>query len=121
MRLEEYLGLHHFNSGEFNEPEKMDTEFIRKLDKARAIADVPFKITSSFREGDEKTHGLGLAVDIACEKDGNCRKRHAIITSLHAVGITRIGIYDKHIHGDEGNRVYSGKYPSNCIWWGVSK
>jgi len=121
MRLEEYVGLHHFASGEFNEPEKMDTEFIQKLDKARSLAGVSFKITSSFREGDEKTHGLGLAVDIACEKDGKCKERFQIIIALHSVGITRIGIYDRHIHGDEGDRVDSSKYPPNCIWWGKSK
>ena len=121
MRLEDFEDLHHFNAGEFNEPEKMDTEFVRKVDKARDIADVPFEITSSYREGDEKTHGLGLAVDIACKKKGTCRKRHAIITSLLEVGITRIGIYDEHIHGDEGDRVDSSKYPPNCIWWGKSK
>lgn len=126
MRLEEYDDLHHFSAEEFNEPEKMDREFLRKLDKARSIAGVSFKITSSQRTDDtpdeiDSTHEIGLAVDISCPEKGHCRERHQIITSLHAVGITRIGIYDRHIHGDEGERHDPSKYPPNCIWWGVSK
>lgn len=92
-----YDSLKYFRRGEFNDPDRMDKEFLSKLDFARARAGVPFNLTSSFREGDLGAHGEGLAVDIACL---GSRWRFQILKGLVSVGFTRIGIYPTHIHVD---------------------
>lgn len=60
-----YDGLEHFSRGEF-EPhaDEMKPVFLVKLDKARSIAGIPFHLKSSFREGDDKSHGRGYAGDV---------------------------------------------------------
>lgn len=121
MRLGDYDFLEWFGANEFTQPLQMDREFLQRLDQARANAGVPFKITSSFREDPDSTHGLGVAVDIALPKDGHCRERWLIIMGAKRAGFSRIGIYDRHIHLDSGDRIDSSTYPPECIWWGKSK
>ncbi len=75
----------------------MQPKFLARLDNARQEAGVVFDLTSTYREGDPKTHGRGWAADISCTKS---RQRHHILRGLRAAGFTRIGIYDKHIHAD---------------------
>ena len=121
MSLEKYVGLSHFSPDEFDQPEKMDEYFLKLLDKTREEAGIPFKLSSTFREGDPRTHGLGLAVDIAVEEKGTSQARYKILSAARTVGITRIGFYNHHIHLDIGDRVDLVKFPPECIWWGVSR
>ena len=104
--------LIHFKLSEFDSPDelgsgsKMDRTFLSKLDTARSIAGIPFKINSGFRS--EKwnlkcggrwgsAHKFGLAADIATEGSREC---YLIVNALMQVGINRIGIGETFIHAD---------------------
>ena len=91
--------------------------FIEKLQKARDIAGVSFKITSGVRciahnkaeeSKDSSSHVDGLAADIACSDSPT---RCAILKSLIMVGFNRIGIADTFIHVD-----YDLNKPKDVIW-----
>lgn len=89
----------------------MDMKFMSMLDEARREAGVPFNITSGCRcishnkevgGSEDSSHIASLeqqccAVDIACNKSWH---RFHIISSLIAVGFTRIGIASTFIHVD---------------------
>ena len=85
---------------------KMNLDFLHKLDEARELAGVPFKITSGYRSPQHNldvggrigsSHIKGLAVDIACV---NSHQRQKILTALIQVGFKRIGIGKSFIHSD---------------------
>jgi len=85
---------------------KMCIDFLKKLDEAREIANVPFVITSGYRTPQHNldvggrvgsSHCKGLAVDIACNNSGD---RVKILTALIQVGFRRIGIHKSFIHSD---------------------
>ncbi len=99
----------------FPDPDKMSFKLMKMLDRARHIADVPFSINSSFREGDKKTHGRGEAVDIHVESS---QDRFRMLKAFIAVGFERIGIYDKHFHVDIGLEVDG--FAPEVSWWGKS-
>jgi hypothetical protein len=101
--------LRYFKRSEFSNPDAMQTELLLKLDWARHLAETPFIVTSSFRARDNRTHGHGMAADIACKDSA---QRLAIIRSALAVGFDRIGIYPDHIHLDISISDPRG------IWWG---
>ena len=97
--------------------EDMDEDFLFKLDRARGIAGVPFKLNSAFRcwkhnkevgGSENSSHPEGCAVDIACT---NSYKRFKIITALLEVGFNRIGIDDKFLHCDD-----DPAKPKELIW-----
>jgi len=113
MRIEQWGYLKYFGSSEFKDPEKMDYDFLLKLDKARGIAGIPFVLNSTYRAKDKLSHGKGLAVDINCTTSVD---RLKIVSSLIEVGFVRIGIYNKHIHVDCDKSL-----PQNVMWWGTSK
>ncbi len=103
------------------EVEGLCQELVCKLDSAREIANVPFKITSGFRAPDanataggveDSAHMSGKAVDLACI-DGT--SRFAMIKALLAAGFVRIGVYSKHLHADVDD---SATKPQNVIWFG---
>ena len=115
-KAEKEMALKHFKLSEFDSDVKgsgknMKRVFLKKLDKARNIANVPFKITSGFRtpqhnerlkkEGykvsSNSSHLKGLAADIACSDSGT---RQKIVNGLIMAGFTRIGIADTFIHCD---------------------
>lgn len=108
---ESWVGVRHFTPDEFAGP--MNMEFIRRLDQARTRAGVPFVLSSTYREGDDKAHGAGFAVDIKCTASGD---RYCILKALLGQGFHRIGIYDRHIHVDAWP---AG--PVRVVWWGTSK
>ena len=110
--------LKHFNFEEFDCPTlegsglpttdggKMCIDFLHKLDEARELAGVPFKITSGYRSPQHNldvggrvgsSHIKGLAVDIACV---NSHQRQKILTALIQVGFKRVGIGKSFIHSD---------------------
>lgn len=84
----------------------VDSHFLSRLDTAREIANIPFKITSAYRttahelkQGRDGTssHTKGLAVDIKVETPLD---RLIVIESLLRVNIKRIIIYPTWIHCD---------------------
>lgn len=84
----------------------LDVTLLSRLDKAREIAGIPFKINSGRRcvkhnescgGSKNSSHLRGLAVDIACISD---QTRWVIIRSLIQAGFTRIGVAKTFIHVD---------------------
>ncbi len=126
-KVEEQMALKYFKLSEFDDApgtgKNMKKEFLTKLDKARAIADVPFKITSGYRSKEtndrlikqgykaspNSSHLKGCAADIVC-KDSATRQK--IISGLIQAGFTRIGISKKgnFIHCD------TDKDKQDAIW-----
>jgi uncharacterized protein YcbK (DUF882 family) len=121
-KIEEEMALKYFKLSEFDDApgtgKNMKKDFLTKLDKARAIADVPFKITSGYRSKETNkrvggvstsSHLKGLAADISC-KDSSTRQK--IISGLIKAGFTRIGISKKgnFIHCD------TDKDKNDAIW-----
>lgn len=115
--------MKHFNISEFDSPdvigsgEIMNKDFLNMLDKARELADTPFKITSGVRsEAHNKkvggvsnsSHILGYAADVACNDSVS---RFKILSALIKAGFNRIGIADTFIHIDND----PGK-SENVIW-----
>jgi zinc D-Ala-D-Ala carboxypeptidase len=120
--------MKYFKLSEFDSPdlvgsgEAMDMDFLSRVDQARSIAQIPFKITSGFRTKQynedllargykasaKSSHLKGLAVDIACTDSSS---RHKIITALMKAGLNRIGIADTFIHVDADT-----SKPANVIW-----
>ena len=109
--------LKHFNFDEFDCPTldgsglpttdggKMCIDFLHKLDEARAIAGVPFKITSGYRT---PQHNLDVGGRIgSCN---NSADRQKIINALISVGFTRLGIGKTFIHVD------NDKDKPSAIW-----
>jgi len=115
--------MKYFKLSEFDSPdlvgsgEAMDKEFLSRLDQARSLCDIPFRITSGYRTEDHNrkvkgvlgsSHTKGLAADIACT---NSAARHIIVSALLKVGLNRIGIADTFIHVDRDS-----SKPANVIW-----
>jgi uncharacterized protein YcbK (DUF882 family) len=84
----------------------MDQEFLRKLNLARELADIPFKLNSAFRSvhwekmqgrDGNSTHTEGKAVDIHCI---NSSDRFKIVQGLILAGFNRIGISKDFVHVD---------------------
>ena len=115
--------MKHFEEHEFDSPDLegsgvyMNKDFLEKLDEAREIADLPFKINSGFRTfrhnkkvggKSDSSHLRGLAVDISCT---DSRSRYYIITALLEAGFNRIGVGDTFIHVDDDK-----EKSKNVIW-----
>lgn len=92
---------------ELSDLDKMDKEFLLKLDRAREVAQIPFKINSAWRSVEENkdaggkpnsSHLKGLAVDISVT---NSRSRFIILKALIQVGFHRIGVAKTFIHVDD--------------------
>ena len=95
----------------------MREEFLAKLDQAREIAGVPFRINSGMRSHDwnykcggspSSSHLIGWAADISATTSN---RRYIVVKALMEVGINRIGIADTFIHCDmDPDKV------ANCTW-----
>ena len=92
---------------ELSNLDKMDKEFLIKLDRAREVAQIPFKINSAYRTPEHNakiggkpnsSHLKGLAVDISVT---NSRQRFIVLKALIQVGFNRIGIAKNFIHVDD--------------------
>ena len=85
--------------------ENMCTDFLQKLDEARAYANIPFKINSAYRSPEHplsiknpsSSHIKGLAVDIHVSDSVS---RFIVLDALIYAGFTRVGIADTFIHVD---------------------
>lgn len=96
----------------------MNAAFIRRLDDARAIAGVPFFITSGYRTPEynatladavsDSAHTKGLAADIAAPTEAIRKK---IISALIAAGFRRIGEGATFVHVDDDRTK-----PQNAYW-----
>jgi len=121
--IEKEMALKYFKLSEFESPDlpnvnNMCPIFLKKLDKARAIAGIPFFITSGYRSPQHNLDVGGVqdsahtlipckAVDIACDNSIN---RQKIIRALAEVGLTRrLGIAKSFIHTDDSQK-------TDAIW-----
>lgn len=84
----------------------MDIRLLQRLETARALAGIPFHITSSIRcrehndrvgGASQSAHVSGHAVDIACSSS---KARYTIVRALMLAGFTRIGIAKSFVHAD---------------------
>lgn len=84
----------------------MSQELMDMLDKCRALAGIPFVLTSAYRNPDKNrkvggvansAHTKGLAVDISC---ANGSIRWLIVINALNVGFRRIGIGKTFVHLD---------------------
>jgi zinc D-Ala-D-Ala carboxypeptidase len=110
--------LRYFDFSEFDSPDEkgsgekhMDRGFLRKLDNARHIAGIPFRITSGFRTkaynidltnrgyktSKTSPHMKGLAADISTP---DSKTRYKVIEALRLQNFTRIGIGKNFVHCD---------------------
>ena len=115
------INLKYFTLEEFDCPTlpnsgvNMDRHFLQKLDNARNIAGISFKINSGYRtqehhnaiykklgkEPTKSAHLIGKAADIHCT---DSKSRFIIISALLDAGFTRIGIADTFIHCDTAEK-----------------
>ena len=115
--------MNFFTLNEFESPDlpgsgnKMDQEFLRKIDKAREIANIPFKINSGYRTQKHNlkvggvfasSHKKGLAADISTKGSD---QKFIILDALMKVGFTRFGIGSTFIHVDQDT-----EKSQNVIW-----
>jgi len=122
--------LRYFTLSEFDSPDlegsgsNMKNKFLIKLDEARHLAGIPFKINSGFRTAAHNQYLLdspkykasktsahldGLAADISVT---DSRSRWIVINSLMLAGFVRIGIADTFIHVD----LAKANKTQNCVW-----
>ena len=125
--IEKEMSLKYFKLSEFDSPDSkgsgknMKRDFLKTLDKARDIANIPFKISSGFRTAQHNvtlrkqgykasansSHLKGCAADIMCNDSGT---RQKIVNGLIQAGFTRIGIAKTFIHCD------TDKDKNDAIW-----
>jgi len=109
--------IKYFTLDEFDSPDEkgsgknMVMDFVRKLDEARELAGIPFRITSGYRteayHNDLKKRGYqtsptsahkkGLAADISTR---DSITRFKVMNALIQVGFKRIGVGKNFIHAD---------------------
>jgi zinc D-Ala-D-Ala carboxypeptidase len=102
----------YFTTEEFDSPdipgsgEEMCASFCKKLDAARELAGIPFKINSGYRSKEwnlkvggrpGSSHLKGCAADIHCTTS---YERSKILRSLIEAGFTRCGVAKTFIHVD---------------------
>jgi len=118
----------YFELSEFDSPDKpgsgenMQSEFMRKLDFARELAQVPFVVSSGYRTlahnkglieksynaSPNSSHLRGWAADI---RTRNGQERYKVLDGLIRAGFERIGIGSRFIHVDA-----DPKKPTPRIW-----
>jgi zinc D-Ala-D-Ala carboxypeptidase len=115
--------MRYFTLDEFDSPDlpgsgaQMQPEFLAKLDEARHIAGVPFRINSGVRSeawnqrvngSKGSSHLTGWAADISATTSN---RRYLVLSALIRVGFRRIGIADTFIHVD-----MDPDKPQNVSW-----
>ncbi len=106
------MNFKYFSFAEFNCPslsdsgKNMDINFIYKLEHARELAGIPFRITSGYRTKERNqqvggvsnsSHLIGVAADIAI---GSGNERYIVLNALIKAGFKRIGVAKTFIHCD---------------------
>jgi len=109
-----------FKPNEFNckcGKNKINFDFVNKLNQARIYSDFPYVINSGFRcrkhnkevgGSETSSHLKGLAVDIRAETS---RSRYLILKGLIKAKFNRIGIGENFIHVDDDK-----EKEQNLIW-----
>ena len=102
-----YFTLNEFDSPDLkNSGVNMCKEFLTKLEHAREIANIPFKITSGYRTKEHNeavggvansSHLIGVAADIAVSSGS---ERYIILNALLKAEFKRIGVAKTFIHCD---------------------
>lgn len=127
----------YFAPAEFDSPDapgsgiQMDLDLIDILDKARAIAGVPFRIsdgggyrTAQYNQdlllrnpnaSPRSLHLQGMAADIVVPRGDN-RTRAIMISALMDAGIQRLGLAQTFIHVDIGGPDTGRRTPSVWIY-----
>lgn len=85
--------------------EKMDMDFLLRLDKIRDYAGIPLTLNSAYRclkhnaavGSTSDNHPKGVGADVRCLASTT---RYKIIKAALKAGITRIGVHKKFIHID---------------------
>ena len=99
----------------------IENALIAKLDKARGIADTPFKINSGYRceahnqkigGAKHSLHKSGRAADIHVSDNS---ARYKILKGLFAAELDRVLIYKTFIHADIAGE---GRQSGTAIWMG---
>ena len=92
----------------------MNVDFLKRLNKARRLAGLPFVLNCAFRSPEydlqkgrsgNSFHCKGRAVDIRCLDSS---KRAVIVSALLCAGFRGIGIANNFIHVDDR--------PLKCMW-----
>jgi len=112
-------GMSRFTYFSDDETKGLDDELCAMLDRARALAGVPFIITCGLRTQEQNAalpesvkdsaHLTGHAVDLAT---ADSWVRFNMLRGLILAGFTRIGIYQNHIHADN-----SVVLPQKVCWY----
>jgi uncharacterized protein YcbK (DUF882 family) len=101
-----YFSLSDFNCKETGD-NKMDVEYLARLDSLRHVCGFPFIITSGYRSPDHSievgkvkpgTHAQGIASDI---RVNNGAERYTIVAAAMKMGFGGIGISKTFIHIDD--------------------
>ena len=116
----------YFTPAEFDSPDapgsgaRMKPSFISRLDSARAVAGVPFVITSGYRTPQhneqvggipDSAHTRGRAADISLQ-ELRPEQQLAVITALHEAGFRRLGWSPgSFVHVDD-----DPSKPSPALW-----
>ena len=106
------MNLNYFSLSEFDCPslpdsgKNMDSNFLYKLDHARDLAGISFRISSGYRTKsrnnfvggvENSSHLIGKAADISVTTGS---ERYIILNALIRAGFTRIGVAKTFIHCD---------------------
>lgn len=107
------LQVDYFSESEFQKcipsckKSDMNVDFMKRLNRARRIAKIPFVLNSAYRTVDHEKlmnrtgnsmHTKGRAVDIKCLDSSS---RAVIVKALLDVGFRGIGIANRYIHVDD--------------------
>lgn len=119
--------MDYFDYSEFDSPDlvgsgkEISKDFLAKLNKARHIAGIPFKINSGVRstEHNEKIGGAEKSSHLITNPGGPCAadiavdngwERFIVVQSLLEAGISRIGVARSFVHAD------SDQNKPDAIW-----
>ena len=103
-----YFRIEEFDCQETGE-NKMDPEFLEKLDELRHLCGFPFTITSGYRDPSHSIeakkdnpgmHTRGIAADIYI---GSGVDRYKLLMTAFSMGFTGIGVAKTFIHVDTRN------------------
>lgn len=124
------IHLRWFRTSEFDEPERMDRDFLQKLDQLRHSSGIALYVTSDVRTPEQNEaiggfhdspHLRGTAVDVQPRPNTIHNKMQVIRTALNLWGEGEwsdlgLGIYDEHLHVDADVEL-----PRPRLWIGASK